>query len=107
MVNDRGNIKWTAMMMPEHINLLNQMWEEKEHKIKSELDEQQLNDINMKLQLAIHNDLSITIEYYKRYDFHKINGKLKKIDTMKRYLQLNDNKYTIVSLESILEVYID
>ncbi|WP_040954083.1 YolD-like family protein [Virgibacillus sp. SK37] len=86
MVNDRGNIKWTSIMMPEHINLLKQMWEEKDHKKKPILDEQQVNEISLKLQLAISNDLNVSIDYYKQHDFHKINGKLIKIDLMRKYL---------------------
>ncbi|AIF42145.1 YolD-like family protein [Virgibacillus sp. SK37] len=107
MVNDRGNIKWTSIMMPEHINLLKQIWEEKDHKKKPVLDEQQVNEINMKLQLAIHNDLNIIIEYYKDHDYHKINGKLKNVDSMRKFLQLNDSNFTSIPLGDILELHID
>jgi len=31
-VNDRGTKKWTAMMMPEHEEMLHQMWQEQEYK---------------------------------------------------------------------------
>ncbi|WP_419893407.1 YolD-like family protein [Oceanobacillus kimchii] len=41
-VNDRGTIKWTAMMLPEHAELLNQLKEKKNRKQKPILDEQQL-----------------------------------------------------------------
>ncbi|MEC5424295.1 YolD-like family protein [Virgibacillus sp. C22-A2] len=107
MVNDRGNIKWTAMMMPEHINLLNQMWEEKEYKEKPLLDEQHMYEINMKLHLAISNNLNVFIEYYKDHDFHEINGKLKMIDSTQKYLQLDDENPTEILMENILDVHID
>ncbi|NRG48129.1 hypothetical protein HRF87_25905 [Bacillus sp. CRN 9] len=50
-----------------------------------------MNDINIKLQLTIHNDMNVIVEYYKQHDFHKIKEKLKKVDSMGKYLQLNDS----------------
>ncbi|WP_077318167.1 YolD-like family protein [Virgibacillus proomii] len=107
MLNDRGNIKWTSIMMPEHINMLKQMWKEKEYKTKPILDEQQMNEISLKLQLAITNDLNVSIDYYEEHDFHKINGKLQKVDSLQKYLELNDADSTEILLENILDVHID
>lgn len=33
--NDRGAIKWTAMMVPEHVELLNQLKEKQNRKQKT------------------------------------------------------------------------
>ncbi|WP_068675133.1 YolD-like family protein [Oceanobacillus sp. Castelsardo] len=101
-VNDRGTIKWTAMMLPEHIQLLNKMWKDKEKKAKPMLDEQELEEINMKLQLAIHHHLSVEIKYYSNYDYKMMKGKIKKIDLADKYIQLED--YTRIGLMDILDV---
>lgn len=101
-VNDRGSIKWTAMMLPEHIQMLNKMWKDKERKAKPMLDEQELEEINMKLQLAIHHHLPVQIKYYSDYDYKVIKGKIKKIDLADKYIQLDD--YTKIGLMDILDV---
>ncbi|GAB3055264.1 YolD-like family protein [Virgibacillus ainsalahensis] len=106
-INDRGTIKWTSLMMPEHIQLLNQMWKEKEYKEKPILDEQKIQDIETQLQMAIHNNLTVKVEYYANHDIHTIAGKLLKIDSMNKSIQLNDNSRTIIPLNSVLDAYID
>ncbi|MFD1848886.1 YolD-like family protein [Oceanobacillus bengalensis] len=107
LVNDRGTKKWTAMMMPEHIHLLNQMWKEKEYKEKPNLDMQQLNEMNSKLQLAIHNNLTVEIKYYEAYDFHMIQGKLEKIDIVNKYIVLENSERKKILFDQIIDVMID
>lgn len=29
VVNDRGTMKWTTMMLPEHVKLLKEMWSQR------------------------------------------------------------------------------
>lgn len=83
------------------------MWKEKKYKKKPVIDEQQMNEINMKLQIAIHNNLNVIIEYYKDYETYKINGKVRKVDSLRKYLQLNDSNYTSIPVSDILNVQID
>lgn len=90
MINDRGTIKWTSIMMPEHQKMLNKMWNQKEWKEKPMLDEQLITEINMKLQLAVANDLTIEIEYFKDHDYHKVKGKLLGVDPLLNYVRLED-----------------
>lgn len=102
-MNDRGTKKWTAMMMPEQIQMLNKMWAEQDYKEKPILDEQQIIDINTALQMAIYNDLTVEIKYYSCRDYLTKKGKLLKIDTSK--IRLDD--YTEIKLDNVLDVYID
>ncbi|MGJ9458698.1 YolD-like family protein [Oceanobacillus sp. CF4.6] len=106
-MNDRGSIKWTAMMLPEHIQLLKDMWEQKEYKEKPILDEQQLEEINMKLHLAIHNNLTAEITYYAEHDFKIRNGKLFKIDTRQGFIKIDNDERTKINLHDILDIKID
>ncbi|WP_096271747.1 YolD-like family protein [Paucisalibacillus globulus] len=104
-VNDRGSIKWTAMMMPEHHQLLHQMWKQQEYKAKPELDEQQKEEINMKLHVAILNDLFVIIKYYSVHDYKTVRGKLKDVDSLQNYVLLRDG--TKIKLQSIIDLQID
>ncbi|WP_185959636.1 YolD-like family protein [Lentibacillus cibarius] len=108
-VNDRGTKKWTAMMMPEHEEMLQQMWQEQEYKQKPILDEQKQFELNTKLQLALQNDLTVEVEYYdyNSHDSRKIKGKLLVADTLANTLKFDNDENTAVSLDDVLEVLID
>ncbi|WP_337020010.1 YolD-like family protein [Oceanobacillus massiliensis] len=103
-VNDRGTIKWTAMMMPEHIQMLNEYWETVEYKDKPLLDEQELNEINSKLQMAIQDDLSIEVKYYKDFDFQMVKGKLFKLDSINNVLIFQNTDRNKVKFSDIIDV---
>lgn len=79
MVNDRGSIKWSALMLPEHVEMIKEMWAEDDKKEKPILDEQQINEINMKLQLALHDNLTVEVKYFKDHNFHATKGRIKTI----------------------------
>ncbi|WP_430787520.1 YolD-like family protein [Virgibacillus flavescens] len=103
-VNDRGTKKWTAMMLPEHIELLKKMWQEEEYKEKPILDEQQLMEMETKLQCALHNNLTVEIKHYDEPHFAVARGKLLKINARSGYLRVGEKE---ISLENVLDVYID
>ncbi|MFB4471851.1 YolD-like family protein [Oceanobacillus caeni] len=105
-VNDRGNIKWTALMMPEQIQLLNEYWKTTEYKQRPILDEQELEEIGMKLQMAIHNNLTIEVKYYKDHDHKIIKGKLSKVDNFNKTLIFQNYDRTKVGLLDIINVTI-
>ncbi|CDQ39080.1 MULTISPECIES: YolD-like family protein [Virgibacillus] len=102
-MNDRGSIKWTSMMLPEHVELLNRMWAEQEYKEKPVLDEQRLVEMDAQLQLAICNDLTIEIKHYNGRDYLTHRGKLKNIN--KNRLTL-DNE-TAIERINILDIWVD
>ncbi|WP_077324092.1 YolD-like family protein [Virgibacillus siamensis] len=105
-MQDRGTIKWTAstMMMPEQTAMLKKYFAETEHKEKPILDEQQLADINMKLQCALHNDLTVKVKHFKNHDYYHVKGKLKMINSKRCTLQLNDADHTEIAFENLLDV---
>lgn len=103
MVNDRGTIKWTSIMMPEHIKLLDETWKELERKDKPILDDQQKLDIDLKLQCAIKDDLTVEVKYFSDGDYLTAKDKLQMIDRKK--IRLQDEKE--IPLNDVLDVYID
>ncbi|MFD1038927.1 YolD-like family protein [Virgibacillus byunsanensis] len=102
-VNDRGTIKWTSMMLPEHVNLLREMWEEKSQKDKPILEEDIKEEINTQLQLAIHDNLTIEVKHFSGRDYLTKKGKLAKID--QTMLLFDDD--TRINLYHVLDVYVD
>ncbi|MFZ3578757.1 YolD-like family protein [Virgibacillus sp. DJP39] len=103
-VNDRGTKKWTAMMLPEHIELLKKMWDEDDHKEKPILDEQQIEELDAKLQCALSNNLSVEIKYYDEPHYCMAKGKLLKINANSGLIRLEDKD---IQFKNVLDVHID
>lgn len=103
-VNDRGTIKWTSMMMPEHIEILKQINEQQEWKEKPMISEYQKEEINLALQLALKDDLTIELEYFKNHDHHKIKGNLLGVDVLNQFVTIEDQN---LPLDSLTGAWID
>ncbi|AUJ25213.1 YolD-like family protein [Virgibacillus dokdonensis] len=103
MVNDRGTIKWTSIMMPEHIEMLQEMWKEQDYKEKPILDEQQQEEINNKLLMAGVNDLTVEIKYFNKHDFYKVKGKITSINKQNKYINIVGQR---LPFECIIDVWI-
>jgi|GEM_PF-7108105 len=103
-VNDRGTKKWTSMMMPEQIEALKQVIAEQNYKEKPILDEQQLVEIDLKLQIALKDDLTVEVEYFAAHDFHTVKEKLLMIDALNKRLRFDDG--TELNLDDVLDVTI-
>lgn len=106
MINDRGTKKWTSLMMPEHVEMLNEMWKQLEYKKKPILDEQQIEENAMKLHLAIHNNLTIEVKYFYDHDFHLIKGKLSSI-VSNESLVFDDEERTKINFRDVMDVFVD
>ena len=98
---DRGNKKWTAMMLVKHRKELKELKEHEDDKEKPTLDDQEKEVINTKLQQAIHNNLAITIKYYENKSFKTITGTIKKTDVNKGVIFINDQKIKVENLVGI------
>ncbi len=88
-VNDRGTKKWTAMMMPEHIKMIENLWKEDERKTKPIIDEQQKEEFDLMLHLALKDFLTVEVIYYADHDFHTVKDKLLKIDSLKKTIKFD------------------
>lgn len=80
------------------------MWSQKEWKEKPMLDEQLINEINLKLQFALKDDLTIEVEYFQNHDYHKVKGKLLGVDPLLNYVRLEEKE---IPLNSITGAWID
>ncbi|WP_405103017.1 YolD-like family protein [Oceanobacillus sp. FSL H7-0719] len=104
MINDRGTKKWTSLMLPEHIEALKKLREEEGWKEKPIIDEHLIEEINLTMQLALKDDLTIEVEYFKDHDYHKIKGKLLGVDPLLNYVRFEDDE---IPLDSVTGARID
>ncbi|WP_052000762.1 YolD-like family protein [Gracilibacillus boraciitolerans] len=97
MVNDRGNKKWTALMLPEHVEILRSLDEMEKDMEKPILSVDQLEEMETTLNEALENSLPVTIKYHKNKRIHQVTGSIK---TPK------NGKITIVTSDDILFINI-
>ncbi|MEC5425812.1 hypothetical protein QGM71_20325 [Virgibacillus sp. C22-A2] len=84
----------------EKVKVLRHLWKDKDVRDQSH---HKVPDINSRLLLAIHNELTVEIKHYNGRDFLTSKGKLAKVD--QRDIRLNNNKE--IKMDNILSVYIE
>jgi hypothetical protein len=90
MIRDRGRIKWTSMMLPEHVKLLRDWVKEDSYETKREIDEQQLEIMNETLSEALEYDQFVTITHYRHHNYEIVIGKIHYWDELEQKLHMVD-----------------
>ncbi|MDP4083760.1 MAG: YolD-like family protein [Bacillota bacterium] len=90
MIRDRGRIKWTAMMLPEHVKLLRDWVKEDTYEQKKRLDEQQHERLNGTLSEAMEFDQWLTITHYRDQNYEIVIGKVHYWDEISHKLHVID-----------------
>lgn len=90
MIRDRGGIKWTAMMLPEHVKLLRDWVKEDKYEQKKDVDEQQLEYMNDILSEAMKLDKLVTITHFRNRTYEMVIGEIHYLDEMKQELHIVD-----------------
>ncbi|MFD2133999.1 YolD-like family protein [Pseudogracilibacillus auburnensis] len=103
-VQERGTMRWVSPMLPEHVELLKEVFVE--YKEKPILNEQKMNEIDQTLKYALKHQVNIEMTYYKEGEFLTLSGKLVRIDQRKGYIVLWNEDGFNISLTSIIDVEI-
>ncbi|MFS0672620.1 YolD-like family protein [Ornithinibacillus sp. 179-J 7C1 HS] len=98
MVNDRGSIKWTSLMLPEHVELLKTIWSEDKRARKPYLDEQELEVINNQMMEAYQEIRLIKLIYYYDGKMLETIGTIKKFDQRSQKVLLKDIDEELLSI---------
>lgn len=109
MIRDRGSIKWTSLMLPEHVQALRDwMYHEKNDEEKPDIASDQLDELDRIIRDALENDRKVSVCYYDhgRRRKREIVGAIKKIDHIRRVIDIvseNDSLKTL-RVDDILEL---
>ncbi|UTW69828.1 YolD-like family protein [Anaerobacillus sp. HL2] len=107
ILKDRGNIKWTAMMLPERNNAAS-VKKRTNDKEKPILDEQQLDELNQTICNAIKAKTALEITYYaeRERDFQTVSGVVANFDSTLQHIRITnkENRYLIVAVENIIDI---
>lgn len=108
-LRDRGTIKWTSLMLPEHVEMVKNVWEEDERIEKPILDDQQLEEIGFALERSMQDGLTVKVKYHNGFDFSYVNIKVTALDSNQKVIRgINQKTKDVerVLFEQIIEVSI-
>lgn len=89
MYKDRGTIKWTAMMLPEHVQQLRKWRKEVEDKKPEKLQPWQLEEMNNKIVYAFEQQQQISLFLYES-SWSEERGYIEKLDNQNKMVFFDD-----------------
>ena len=92
MIRDRGTIKWTSMMLPEHVQSLKEALIDEKKIEKPLLDEQAIEEFELIICEAMEYNNTIACEIYDSGFSKTIKGTVHFINHIKSQLILQDSK---------------
>ncbi|HZW67996.1 MAG TPA: YolD-like family protein [Pseudogracilibacillus sp.] len=101
-VQDRGTMKWVSLMLPEHVELLKEVFVERQD--KPTLDEQKMTEIDQTVKYAIKHHTPLEMTYFYNGRFEKIVSRLEKIDQWRGFILLKNEAGIKISLSSLIDV---
>lgn len=107
MLRDRGKIKWTALMLPEHVERLRSWQAEDTLSVRSEPDEQQLEEWNYIIATAMETHHPVTITHWQSGQPETEELHVHCVEAEKSQLRVvtHDGLARILSLRDIEVVY--
>ena len=108
MNKDRGTIKWTSLMLPEHIQRLRAWENELNDTPPKEKADWELEALHQTIQQAYELKLPITFTLYKQGTWQTTTGVITTIDVNKKHLLLEtDTIVRVVPFITIQEAEVD
>lgn len=89
-IKDRGRIKWTALMLPEHVDMIREWYEKDEQVPKPDLNEFDLQLIQEEMEIALKRQCNVIIHSWKTGVIHTNRGIIQGIDARSRMLIYGD-----------------
>lgn len=80
MIRDRRNIKWTAMMLPEHLELIKKFNESNNKVSPKILSEWELEDLQQTVNQALHYNISITLDVWEMDRYVRRSGIIRSVN---------------------------
>lgn len=91
MIQDRGNIKWTAMMLPEHVVELRKWMDQDNYTERPELTDWDLQSIQEELELAYKKQCETLIKTWDNGRIIQHQGVVEELDFRWMRIVLQDS----------------
>ena len=89
-IKDRGRIKWTALMLPEHVEMIREWYDKDEQVPKPDLNEDDLQLIQEEVDIALKRQCEVLIHTWRDGAIHAHRGTIEGIDARTRMLIYED-----------------
>ena len=104
-IKDRGNIKWTSLMLVEHKEKLKKLKEEEKNREKPELTGDELQRLDYMLREALQEKLEVVINYYRKKRFQEKKGQIVECDSINNEITLKAGQEKMkISLSNIVDI---
>ncbi|MFJ7666730.1 YolD-like family protein [Lysinibacillus sp. NPDC097195] len=80
MIRDRGTIKWTAMMLPEHVQKIKEWKQEVFAEAPRELAEWELEELQQTIEQAINQQLDVTLTIWEGAKYLQWTGTIQSLN---------------------------
>jgi|GEM_PF-1035089 len=95
MLRDRGNKKWTAMMLTEHVRDIREWYESDNDVPEPAYDEFSLNALGDDLNMAYQTKADVCISYWKNKRVEKHHGQIVELLTNEQMIKIKTNDYPL------------
>ncbi|MED3604171.1 YolD-like family protein [Bacillus subtilis] len=106
MLRDRGTIKWTSMMLPEHLTQLKQDLNDVSKIEKPSLDEQQIEEMDILVSEALEFNKELKFKLFNNGFVENVNGRVHYINFEQHRLHVKDqhDKTVYINMNNIIGV---
>ncbi|AYK64085.1 YolD-like family protein [Bacillus subtilis] len=106
MLRDRGTIKWTSMMLPEHLTQLKQDLIDVSKIEKPSLDDQQIEEMDLLVSEALEFNKELKFKLFNNGFVENVNGRVHYINFEQQKLHVKDqNDNTVyINMNDIIGV---
>ncbi|MDU0153808.1 YolD-like family protein [Bacillus cabrialesii] len=106
MLRDRRTIKWTSMMLPEHLTQLKQDLIDASKIEKPSLDDQQIEEMNLLVSEALEYNKELKFKLFNNGLVENVTGKVNYINFEQQKLHAKDqNDNTVyINMNNIIGV---
>lgn len=106
MLRDRGTIKWTSMMLPEHLTQLKQDLVDVSKIEKPSLDDQQIEEMDLLVSEALEFNKELKFKLFNNGFVENVTGRVHYINFEQQKLHVKDqNDNTIyINMNNIIGV---
>jgi|SRR5690625_3416629 len=108
MLKDRGTIKWTSLMLPEHVQMLKELWAEDDYQVRPVLDDQLLDEINRQMNYAVQKNKNVRLMVHLNGQQQMFVGKIQqRLNEQSIILQLSDGRKKKINIDTIVDFFTD
>jgi YolD-like protein len=88
-MHERGTIKWTSLMMPEHVAMIKEAADRELYDVSQPiLSEDRMEELNSIIFEAHENNLQVYVQYFKNRRIQLVEGIISKVNVQQNRLEI-------------------